>query len=582
MKLRFIFTFSLFFLLLTPVSATADSGALGRIGDSVQPLEHTQVEMVSKDITAEVNVRGGTYFEAVFTFHNDGPETTVLMGFPEASGLDREPSEEHPYRRFHQDLEDFKTYVDGEGVEVEKEEGLLQDNGLNAMDFPNWYTWKVEFAEDETVVVKNTYRAPNSVEVGILTSTGYIKSTGATWQGSIGEARITFKLQDLSPHQLIFAVPPGFQIEDGNLIWEWEDLKPRHNIEMSFNIHFSSQRREHHLSEKTTEIWDSWDEKLNDGSYGSILSEAEKILNEISGGDDELYYLASAYRSLAHEKLGSTRLAITGWEQLLEDLGTPEQMVEPLMGPDLKGYFYNKAYYRLARLYHETGQIGALEELYRQLFEGPPNAPLKRLIESLLPPEKVRKSDPVINRTAIKDNRLILEAEDPDGDLAAVQFMLWEQKNGEKKLIAEQDLPAYASYYSYFYYNLTPGMVSDPAALYKLEMSYELEQLFPGVKDLEPEGDYYYSVEVSDFTGNRDATEKTVLDAAFLAGNEDEIGAEEDPEPSEEEMAENDQKDLIQAETDQDQHPANFLAYLIPFAVAAAAAVYLVRRRTNL
>ena len=570
MKLRLIFTFSLAFLLLAPASATADSGALGRIGDSVQPLEHTQVKMVSKDITAEVNARE-TYFEAVFTFHNDGPETTVLMGFPEASGLDREPSEEHPYRRFHQDLEDFITYVDGEMVEVEKEEGLLQDNGLNAMGFPNWYTWKVDFAEDETVVVKNTYRAPNSVEAGILTSTGYIKSTGATWQGSIGEARITFKLQDLAPHQLIFAVPPGFQIEDGNLIWEWEDLKPRHNIEISFNIFFSGQMREYHLSEKTVEIWDSWDEKLNDGSYGSILSEAEKILNEISGEDDELYYLALAYRCLAHEKLRNTRLAISGWEQLIEDLGAPEQMVGPLMGPDLKGYFYNKAYYRLAGLYHETGQPVALEELYSRIYDGPPNAPLKRLIESFLPHEKVRKSDPVINRTAIKDNRLILEAEDPDGDLAVVQFMLWEQKNGEKILIAEQAIPAYPSYFSYFYYNLTPGMVYDPADLYKLEMSYELEQLFPGVKDLEPGGDYYYSVEVSDFAGNRDATEKMALDAAFPAEDEDEISADEDSGPSEEDMA----------ETDQDRLATVYPVYLIPLAVAAAVAVYLVRRKAK-
>jgi len=566
--------------LLAPASATADSGALGRIGDSVQPLEHTQVKMVSKDITAEVNVLE-TYFEAVFTFHNDGPETTVLMGFPEASGMDREPSEEYPYRRFHQDLEDFTTYIDGEMVEVEKEEGLLQDNGLNAVDFPNWYTWKVDFAEDETVVVKNTYRAPNSVEAGILTSTGYIKSTGATWQGSIGEARITFKLQGISPHQLIFAVPPGFQVKDGNLIWEWENLEPRHNIEVSFNINFSGHMQEYNLSDKTIEVWDGWDEELNDGNYGNILSEAEKILNEPSSEDDELYYLASAYRCIAHEKLGNTRLAITGWEQLIKDLGAPEQVTGSLMGPDLKDYFYNKAYYRLAGLYNEAGQTGALAELYKRTYEGPPNVPLKRLIESFLSPEKVRKSDPVINRAEVEENTLILEAEDSDGDLAEVKFNLWERINGEKRLMFEQEIPAYPSYFSYFYYNLTPGMVYSPADLYKLDMSYELEQLFPGVKDLNPDGDYYYSVEVSDFAGNRETTDKKALDAAFLAGTDDEVDAEEDPQPSDEEIAENDQKELIQAETDQGRHPAIFLVYLVLLAVATAAVVYLLRRKTK-
>lgn len=578
LKPRFIFTFSLILLLLTPLSVTADSGALGRIGDSVQPLEHTQVKMVSKDVTAEVNVLE-TYFEAVFTFHNDGPETTVLMGFPEASGMDREPSEEHPYRRFHQDLEDFTTYIDGEMVEVEREEGLLQDSGLNAVEFPNWYTWKVDFAEDETVVVKNTYRAPNSVEAGILTSTGYIKSTGATWQGSIGEARITFKLQDISPHQLIFAVPPGFQVEDGNLIWEWENLEPRHNIEISFNIHFSGHMREYNLSDKTIEVWDDWDEKLRDRNYSRILSETENILKDTTSEEDELFYLASAYRCIAHEKLGNSRLAITGWEQLIEDLGAPEQVTGSLMGPDLKGYFYNKAHYRLAGLYHKAGQTDELIELYSRTFEGPPNAPLKRLIESFLPPEKVRVSDPVINRAEVEENMLVLEAEDSDGDLAEVKFALWEKKDGETILIFEKEIPAYPSYFSYFYYNLTPGMVYSPEDLYKLDMIYQLEQLFPGVEDLDPGGDYFYSVEVSDFTGNRDTTGKKTFDAAFLAEEKEEVAGEEDLKPSEEETDDNDQEDPMQAETN--QYPAIFLVFLILIVVVVTTAVYLVQKKVK-
>lgn len=578
MKLYLFFTSILIIFLLSPVSVRADSGALGRIGDSVQPLEHTRVKMVSKDITAEANTRY-TYFEAVFTFHNDGPETTVLMGFPEASGLNEEALEEQYHRRFHQDLEDFKTYVNGEKVEVEKEEGLLQDNGINAMDFPNWYTWKVDFAENETIEVKNTYKAPNSVEGGFLTSTGYIKSTGATWQGSIGKARITFKLQDLSPHQLIFAVPPGFQIENGNLIWEWEELDPQHNIEMSFNISLGEHMLEHVMPEKAIEKWVSFEEAFIDGSYGSILSETEKILSEIAGDEEELYYLAATYRSLALEKLDSKDRAIASWEKLLENLGSPQQMVEPV-----KGYFYNKAHYRLAILYDRTGQTEQLEKLYQELFDAPPNAPLKRLIESFLAPDAVRKTDPVINQTAVRENRLIVEAEDSDGDLAMVKFMLWQDKKGDKELIREQELPAYAAYYSYFYYNLTSGMVYDPAALYELEMGYELEQLFPIVKDLDPEGDYYYSVEVSDFAGNRAATEKQALDLMFLAESKEEPEAKEDPAPEparEEEVVDTDKKDPGHVETDQVMDPRPYIFYLIPFAIAAATGFYLLRRRNN-
>ncbi len=419
---------------------------------------------------------------------------------------------------------------------------------------------------------------------GFITSTGYIKSTGSTWQGSIGEARIKFILKDLSPHQLIFAVPPGFQIKGGNLVWKWEDFEPRHNIEMSFLSQLTGQSSEFHLPEKIIETWDSWDEKLASGNFSEVLKEAEIILQEPDPdeNDDEkfkLHYLAKAYRSLAKENLGHSERAIANWESLLTGIGALDTMMEPL-----KDYVYKKTCYHLAGLYHDTGRDPQLEELYNKLRESPPNAPLKRMVEFFLPPEKIKRAEPVISEFSIQqDGKLHLRAEDSDGDLAEVIFTLWEEQNGAKNIISEQQLPTYNAYYTYFYHDMTPGMEMNSAALYEWGRHYHLNEIFPEAEDLEPATDYYFAIEIHDFAGNKTSTEPFDFDPAYLAAQEepddhedpDRVTPGEEAPPEEKEAPEETAPDL-------DRQPGNQPFYFglagITLVVTVGAA-YLLKKR---
>ena len=296
----------LLYLLLIPLPAHGDAGAVGRMGDSVRPLQHTHVEMAKKEIKAKV-ANDYTYFEAVFTFHNNGPDTTVLMGFPVAS-------EEAAERMRLRDLEDFAAYVNGEAVPVKKEAGLVPETGRNNLEFPHWYVWEVDFSEGETKEVLNTYKAPNSSDGVAFISTGYIITTGSTWQGPIGEARITFDLRDFSPGRITFAVPPGYRIEDGKLIWEWENLEPLHSIEITID-HVS----EMYLPGEVIETKELWDDMLQSGKHEAVLARAEQILQDRDDHADEMNYLAWMYLALTYEELGNIEQAVTSWEALLED-----------------------------------------------------------------------------------------------------------------------------------------------------------------------------------------------------------------------------------------------------------------------
>lgn len=82
------------------------------------------------------------------------------MGFPESSSQGNGPPEEQPQGRFHQDLKNFKTYLDGEKVAVEKEAGLLQEEGISNVYFANWYTWEIDFSEGQAREVKKYLQGP--------------------------------------------------------------------------------------------------------------------------------------------------------------------------------------------------------------------------------------------------------------------------------------------------------------------------------------------------------------------------------------------------------------------------------------
>lgn len=211
-------------LLSAVFPARADDSVLGRSGETVIPLTDATIQMVAEKVILALDGKR-TQADLTFTFTNDGPARTVLMGFP----MGKNPTE----RAGDLELHDFKTWVDGEPVEVKRETGGPPPTGGN-VEYPAWMTWPVSFGEGQTRVVRNTYWGSHRFYSNGDIWAGYILKTGSVWKGPIGHAVIRVR-PDFLPVDLAQLSPADYRWEGDELVWEWRDFEPEADIDVVWN-----------------------------------------------------------------------------------------------------------------------------------------------------------------------------------------------------------------------------------------------------------------------------------------------------------------------------------------------------------
>lgn len=132
------------------------------------------------------------------------------MGFP----VDRADRQQE--NRGDPELHDFRTWVDGSPVTVQREGG--------------WITWSVPFEAGQTRTVRNSYWAGNYHNSVGMVSTGYILKTGATWKGPIGEAVIIAEFQSIWPGQVDGALPSTYRWEGDRMVWRMREFEPDRDV----------------------------------------------------------------------------------------------------------------------------------------------------------------------------------------------------------------------------------------------------------------------------------------------------------------------------------------------------------------
>lgn len=235
-----LFVLTLPLLLCRP--AFADDAYLGRSAEGVFPTGETEVEMVAEEVTIDLLTSGpspGVEAKAtcVFTFRNTSAQPAeVLMGFPgEYSEQYRE--ENLGGQGYAATVRDFTAAVDGTEVPVTLETGTLGPEEESQL-FASWYTFPVSFAPDQTRVVVNTYRfvSPGNSIGDVYLS--YVLRTGRYWKGGIGRAKVTVRLGDVGPWQLVHLYPGDWLVSpDGKaLTWERQDFEPAYDLEVTYNV----------------------------------------------------------------------------------------------------------------------------------------------------------------------------------------------------------------------------------------------------------------------------------------------------------------------------------------------------------
>ena len=172
--------------------------------------DHPSVVMQSELVTAAITPRGAAV-HCLFVFRNDGSATKVKMGFPESAGGDIGSSV--------QGFRSFRSLVDGKAV-LTKIEGFRREE----MGWSRWRTKTVRLAAGQIRRVVVEYRA----ELGEISDGSqffsYTLSTGASWKGKIGYAKIVVRFRGMRG----CSTPDGGPLDGADLIRERHDLEPTH------------------------------------------------------------------------------------------------------------------------------------------------------------------------------------------------------------------------------------------------------------------------------------------------------------------------------------------------------------------
>jgi len=142
---------------------------------------------------------------------------------------------------------DFKTFVNGEEIPVYYRS--CAGPGIEELGrAPIAAVWKMKFQAGESVTLVNTYNTSwdyFSYDAVETYSVNYILTTGATWDGPIGDVVVTLRIPAEFPNPTVsdtlysFWDWTGSPVIDGRtVIWQFTDLEPTENLEFSIKCDF--------------------------------------------------------------------------------------------------------------------------------------------------------------------------------------------------------------------------------------------------------------------------------------------------------------------------------------------------------
>ena len=198
----------------------SDDGVFHGAGFTVYPINEDKIKMESMQVQITKN-KDRFEVDANFIFKNTGDAKEIQMGFPD----NKTESKGDTGSRYA--IHDFKVFVNNQKFEPILKEGAVNDT-MQEMEYDRVYTWLIKFGPGETKNIKNTYYFyPNDVSPD-QSSLDYVLKTGSLWKDSIDKANLT--ISNLDVDLVTYIVPEGYSIENGKIIWSWENFEPEEDI----------------------------------------------------------------------------------------------------------------------------------------------------------------------------------------------------------------------------------------------------------------------------------------------------------------------------------------------------------------
>lgn len=228
-----LFFFTLLWLFTSMTLSTANDGVMGVTPDGVYPIIQQDIMMQSEEIVIDCTTGKVT---CRFDFKNFGAAQKVTIGFPARLNENVDDSltteEDITVRNF--------TARDENGeIPVSLSDTIPNPpmDGFSGMEkYSKWYTFSVDFEENEIKTLYHTYDVQFSYYSNGEVIMGYVIETGALWKGPIGNSRVVFDFGDIPLYSITQVYPNNFyKIEGHQLIFERSNFKPEGNLYVSIN-----------------------------------------------------------------------------------------------------------------------------------------------------------------------------------------------------------------------------------------------------------------------------------------------------------------------------------------------------------
>ncbi len=223
------------------VYGSPSNGALGLF----QPKNAQQVEMQTEDLQIDLHLEFGRV-QVEYTLHNPGKAVTAEIGFPCKAAVELSEGEDGKISEGEvtPPLRDFVAHLDGERVEVRVIRDKVGRKDLPAPDVrgetgplrhvPYWYTFKLDFAANQTRKLRVTYDTDYYGYMGgvsddtqsIPETLTYLFSTAAVWKGAIKTGKVTINAVGVPADQVKLNLSKRFKRQGNQWTWEFKDFEP--------------------------------------------------------------------------------------------------------------------------------------------------------------------------------------------------------------------------------------------------------------------------------------------------------------------------------------------------------------------
>jgi len=213
-------------LLVWAVSAHGDDSAVYETAGAVAPMgNHPTVRMVREKVDAKLDLFSAQV-RCEFVFKNEGPATTVKMGFPE-QGYEYDPDGDKQSKPVKgSGYKGFRSWVDGKPVSTKF---MFSYQGEFAPEYLAWSVKDVKFGAGQTRTVVNKYECQAFVLGEEFFC--YVLRTGRNWKGKIGQAVITVDASELQRYWRVTPrSPKGAVVEASRITWVLKDFEPEEDV----------------------------------------------------------------------------------------------------------------------------------------------------------------------------------------------------------------------------------------------------------------------------------------------------------------------------------------------------------------